>query len=430
MKNENPLPLFRPEVANSNKEAWLGNIVLRQPFSFMFYSVFAAACIISLLAFLLFGHYTQRVQVTGMLVPDLGLIKIQPPQAGIVQARHVREGQAVTAGQVLFGLSSELIFNSPGPTPNPTESHAAILNTLRARQRSLDEESQQNSTLAAAQASQLSASIINMESEIAQLEKEMAIQLERGKAADTEYQRNKQVREKGYISESALQKKDDERLDQQGRLLAMQRERLTLGRALADARAEHRQLALRVAREQSGLRRQDMELEQASVAAQSGRQFLVTAPQAGTVTAILAEPGQMVGNQTLLTILPAHAQLEAHLYVPSRAVGFIEPGQAVLIRYAAFPHQKFGQYQGAVIDVARTALSPQEWPAALAGGGAAETEGLYRVRVRLARQAVQAYGKPVALTAGMRLEAHILQDRRSLIEWLLAPLYSLKGRLA
>ncbi len=40
----------------------------------------------------------------------------------------------------------------------------------------------------------------------------------------------------------------------------------------------------------------------------------------------------MVGNQPLLTLLPTDAILEAHLFAPSKAVGFVEPGQHVRVR--------------------------------------------------------------------------------------------------
>ena len=39
-----------------------------------------------------------------------------------------------------------------------------------------------------------------------------------------------------------------------------------------------------------------------------------------------------------------------------------------------------------------------------------------------------AYGRPEPLRPGMLLEADILGERRKLHEWLLEPLYSLRGR--
>ena len=68
-----------------------------------------------------------------------------------------------------------------------------------------------------------------------------------------------------------------------------------------------------------------------------------------------------------MTLVPAGARLEARLYGPSRAIGFVRPGQRVLLRYEAFPHQKFGQYEGVVRSVSRSTVGPAE----LAGDGGA-----------------------------------------------------------
>jgi hypothetical protein len=66
--------------------------------------------------------------------------------------------------------------------------------------------------------------------------------------------------------------------------------------------------------------------------------------------------------------------------------------------------------------------------AALAGSAQA-SEPFYRVRVELRAQAITAYGKPEPLKPGMLLDADVLGERRALVEWVLEPLYSLKGKV-
>ena len=117
--------------------------------------------------------------------------------------------------------------------------------------------------------------------------------------------------------------------------------------------------------------------------------------------------------------------MEAELLVPSSAIGFIEPGDRVRLRYQAFPYQKFGHQEGRVSQINRSALSTAE----LLGRGRQEGEALYRINVVLARQSVTAYGKPEPLKPGMMLEADVMGERRRLIEWMFEPLYSLKGKL-
>ena len=101
----------------------------------------------------------------------------------------------------------------------------------------------------------------------------------------------------------------------------------------------------------------------------------------------------------------------------------------MLIRYQAYPYQKFGHQQGEVETVAKTALPTHEINGLGNPQGNNSSESLYRVRVKLAAQTVNAYGHPQPLQAGMLLDADVLQEQRRLYEWVLEPLYSLTGKL-
>jgi membrane fusion protein len=145
------------------------------------------------------------------------------------------------------------------------------------------------------------------------------------------------------------------------------------------------------------------------------------------VASVLVERGQSVTQgAVLLTILPAESKLEAHLFAPSRSVGFVRAGQPVLLRYPAFPSQKFGSQRAHVAAISRSALPPGELGYSPADGS---RESVYRIRATLDSQQVVAYGKPESLQAGMLVEADILLDRRRLIEWIFDPLLSLAGRV-
>jgi hypothetical protein len=112
--------------------------------------------------------------------------------------------------------------------------------------------------------------------------------------------------------------------------------------------------------------------------------------------------------------------------------GFIEPGQAVKLRYAAYPYQKFGQHQGTVTSVDKVPYAPQELPpqvvAALQSASQATPEATYRITVQLAQQTIDAYGKPQALKPGMLVEADIIQRTQRIVEWILDPLLGFAKR--
>jgi membrane fusion protein len=203
-------------------------------------------------------------------------------------------------------------------------------------------------------------------------------------------------------------------------------------RALVTLRGEFDQLALKNERERAAIDRVVLELDQATISTESQREIIITAPQAGTIATVQAEPGQIASGQPLLAILPEGAQLQAQLFAPSASVGFVTPGQIVRLRYAAYPYQKFGQHQGKVIAVTRVPFGAQELPANLGQTVmAAEQmgEGLYRITVALDQQSILAYGNQQALVAGLQLEADVLQETRSLLEWVFEPLFSIQGRV-
>ena len=124
------------------------------------------------------------------------------------------------------------------------------------------------------------------------------------------------------------------------------------------------------------------------------------------------------------------ARTEARMFCPSRAVGFLQPGQRVLLRYQAYPYQKFGHYDGVLENISRSAINPSALPSQLTGLTSlfGSSEPVYSITVSLKSQTITAYGAPVALQAGMLLEADVVIERRRLVEWVLDPLYTLTGK--
>lgn len=420
--------LFRKEALQAKSTAFLGTTVLRPPLSFAAWSAIAFVLAAAVIAFLFLGEYTKRTRVVGITVPAAGVIKLMAPQPGIVVERHAEEGQAVKAGDVLFVLSTERLTGAGSIGGlGVAGAQGAVLEQIERRRASLVEEQARQGRINAEQTAALQRRLADLDAQAAQIDRELATQRERARSAQEQLRRYEDLQRQQFMSDLAVQQKREELLDQTSRLQALERSRLALKSDAAGVAAELKQLPLRGEASRAELERHIAALAQDSAATEANRQTVITAPQDGTVTAILAERGQTVGAQPLATLLPKDSQLVAHLYAPSRAVGFVEQGQAVRIRYAAYPYQKFGQYAGEVTQVSRSALSANELPAQLTQiGQQTAGEGLYRITVALTKPSVNAYGKAQPLTAGMQLEADILQDSRTLIEWVFEPVLSAK----
>jgi membrane fusion protein len=425
--------LFRNEAIDAKRDQWLGRIVLIRPTSFGFLTMLGLVCALGVVLFLCFGQYTKRAHVQGLLVPDKGLIKVVAPAQSVVVERRVHEGQVVSAGDVLFVLTLERQLSTTVDSDTaraPVNANEAILGTLQVRKQSLVDEQGSQAQLTEKQHEQLATRVHGMEAEGAKVDQQIATQRERLASAQRQIKRMRELVAQNFYSESALQQKQDELLDQRARIQALEQTRLQMTRETSSVRSELDQLKLKAGRDKQQLSRAVAEIDQAGISAESQRRIMVTAPADGTVSAVMAEPGMAVGTQPLLTLLPTNAELEAQLYAPSNAAGFVQPGQKVLMRYAAFPYQKFGQYEGQVQSVSRSAISPQEMQEVVTNSGQpTRGEGLYRIRVKLVSQDVSIYGKPQRLSAGMQIEADILQDTRRLVEWVFEPVLSLKGSL-
>ena len=100
------MTLFRPEVFQAKKNRWTGKIVLVRPFSLQFLTFCAVALSAILVAFLIFGSYTNKTTVTGQLLPTTGVVRVYPQDMGIIVNQHVMNGDFVKTGDVLFTLST------------------------------------------------------------------------------------------------------------------------------------------------------------------------------------------------------------------------------------------------------------------------------------------------------------------------------------
>ena len=176
----------------------------------------------------------------------------------------------------------------------------------------------------------------------------------------------------------------------------------------------------------SNLKRQHSALEQQLAQIQNNFRYTVIASHAGTVTGIQVVEGETLNTiKPLLHILPEGSELVAELLLPTRSAGQIEEGQLSRLRFDAFPYQRFGFIESTIVRIDKALITPNEvqLPVTL-------NEPVYRLRATLQKQTMNAFGKQLELKSGMLFEADIMLEKRSLIDWLLEPIYSLKGRIS
>ncbi|HEY2630451.1 MAG TPA: HlyD family efflux transporter periplasmic adaptor subunit, partial [Usitatibacter sp.] len=395
-------------------------VVLIRPVSFTFMTAWALGFAVLLAIFFVFGEYTRKARVAGVLAPREGVAKIVAQQAGIVEAVHVKEGAHVRKDEPM------IVLGDGRAARGSIGLGAAVISHLDDRKRSLME--QRGFAIAAGNAEQASFAErrTGLVHEAGQLEGEIATQRMRLGLAGQGVDRANRLEDIGFLSTAALDRERDAALDQQSRLEQLQRARSTLLRDLASLEFEAAGARSRGQAQVSAIDMQRASLEQERVERESQFHAAIVAPTAGTVATVLVEPGQMVVAGTpLVALVPSNSTLEALLYAPSRSIGFVHEGEDVLLRYLAYPHQKFGVHRATIVAVSRNPMLPGELGFTPLDG---TREPLYRIKATLDSQAIHAYDRLERLQPGMQFEADIILDRRRLIEWIFEPLLGLAGR--
>lgn len=388
----------------------------------------ATSLAVALIAYACIGTYARKARVNGVLVPHGGEINIAAPVIGRVAELRVKEGDAVQAGDVLLVLDTDRVTAVAGST----EDMAAIVGEkIEAKRSALANERSLRETQARLRQQANGDRMLALDAELRKLEDELALARRRRDLAAQSVARYEELAKNNFVSPIQVQQQHEALLDQDSRLQALERTRLALQRDRATVAADQRQIVVQVATDLAAVDRELAGLGQEASENAARRSAAVVAPRAGVVTAVAIGAGQFVSvGQSLAAVMPAGAALEAHLYAPTRTVGFVVPGQAVLVRYAAYPYQKFGLYAGKVTAISQSAFAPSDLPPALQTlfGRQAVPEALYRVTVALDAQHVDAYGQRQPLKSGMALEADIVQDRRRIVEWMLEPLFAFAQR--
>jgi membrane fusion protein len=422
-------PLFRAEALERQHRNWLGPITMVRPLSYSVWTALACGMGLLVVGFFTWGSYTQRSTLSGHLMPSTGLVRVHVPQSGVVQRMRVAEGESVEQGQALFELGSDRQSTS-GPPGSGV--HATVSARLRQRGASVQTQMAQTLALQAQEHSALATRLARLKAQAETLDAQVASQRQRTTLAAETEARSAGLVAQGFYSKEQAQQRQAEWLDQQVKLQGLLREQAHTAQEIQARSDELRALPLRHQGQLAELERHRLGVEQELAESESLRQLVIHAPQAGVVTAIVAEAGQTADpGRALLSIVPAGAVLQAHLYAPSRAMGFIRVGDTVRLRYQAYPYQKFGQAQGVVSAIAKTALPAAELAAtgALPGAAAAQNEPLYRITATLQSQTMHAAQRVWPLQVGMVVEADVMQDRRRLYEWVLEPLYGMAGKL-
>lgn len=411
--------LFRQEAIDAQREKFLGEATIARPLPMWVMTLLAVGAAGLMISVAIWGQYTRRERVEGFLQLDVGAAKVSITDAGRVAELLVKEGQEIKAGDAMLRLSLDR------STATSSSTSAVVTGELSQRRGSLEKEQEQMRELADQQILQARKRIADIQSEIAQIEQEMKLQGQRLSSAKELAKRFQQLVKDKFVSDIVAREKQDAVTDQEIRVQTLKRQKAGLERDLSAAKLEEPAVALRSRTQVEQMSRQISVVQQSLAQEDAKRETIIQAPITGVVTNIAVSAGQSVSaDSPFATILPAGSKLQADMLVPTRAIGFVTKGKDVVLRYEAFPYERFGQYHGVITEVSQTVWSPGDKI-----GPLAVREAAYRITVKLDKQTVSAMGQEIPLRSGMLVNADILLEKRSLLEWIFEPVLQLRGRL-
>jgi hemolysin D len=404
------------------------------------------ALFLAMLGWAYFGKVDIIAVAQGKLVPGSYVKIVQPAESGIVKEILVREGEEVRAGQVLMRMDTQVsdadtatvdndlylrqlqlrridaeIVGRPFPILNgerldlyrqSSDLYRANRETLRQQ---LDGER--------AGLSQAQQELRGAEEMRSRLEQTLPIYREQEAAHD------KLVKD-GFMSKLAGLEKRRERIEKEQELKAQIHHVASLRaqieqsqRKLSQINATYRQ---QLQNERAEAQAHLMKLEQESGKQAYRRGLLeLKAPHDGLVKDLATHtPGTVVSPGTILmTVVPQNELVKAEVWVADVDAGFIQTGQSVKVKLAAYPFQKYGMAAGKVEYLSPDAAElpdTRERDRKDTRTHVMPPSG-FRALVALDSPYLERDGRQYHLNSGMLVSAEIHLGTRTVMEYLLSP---------
>lgn len=355
------------------------------------------------------NEYARKESVRGWIVSEPGVVRLAHGASATVErvVRHV--GDVLRRGDPILYLSNDVSLGGGGAVAqqildqlNSEIAETEVRESI-ARQKFGNDES-----ALTLQVEAIGRELRVLEGQVSEQQVRVAINADKLARLQHAY-------DNGAISELELLRHQEElaaltqslrRLQQEHERVRRERQRLL---ASLEGTGIERDTRL------SSIRSRRSELMRQITVQEEQRLIAVQSPIDGTLATLDLVAGTTVRPQQLLaTVLPVNIELAVDVYIPSRAIGPVRPGQSVRLRYDAFPHRQFGMAKGRVESVAGFVLLPGDVPSTFG-----MREAAYRARISIER------GR-FALRPGMLLAAEITLENRRVADWLLAPLRAIE----
>ncbi|HEX4986742.1 MAG TPA: HlyD family type I secretion periplasmic adaptor subunit [Burkholderiales bacterium] len=399
-----------------------------------------------LLLWACFGRLDIIAVAQGKLIPGSYVKIVQPADSGVVREILVKDGEAVKTGQVMMRMDTQVSDADSATVENDLRLRQLQLRRIEAELGDAPFEAMTGDP--PAMFSQVSSQYhANRDAYRSQLASEQATLTKAGQDLSGAMEMESRLQQTvpiyreteaahqnlakdGFISRLALLDKTRERIEKEQELKAQTHQVASLKAAVRQSRMRLAQITStyrqQLENERSDANAQRLRLEQ-EAGKQAYRRGLLElkAPYDGVVKDLATHTaGTVVSPGTILmTLVPRDDPVKAEVWVTNEDAGWVEVGQPVQIKVAAFAFNKYGMVKGKVEYVSPDAAElpdTRERDRKDAREHVMPPSG-FRTLVALDSPYLEADGKRYRMSAGMLVTAEVNLGSRTVMEYLLSP---------
>jgi len=391
----------------------------------------AASALVGALALASQARIDRIVSGSGQLTTQERTVVVGSLNRAIIKSIEVREGDQVTAGQVLTtldptfaqadvaqlevqlqSLDAEIarldaeLADRPLDTMRLSASYAALQTSLMTQRLSERTEKLRG----------FDAKIAQQDSAIAKLTANRQRYDERGRLMREVEDMRRKLAEQQVGSRLMLLQAMDQRLEVL-RNADFDANSLEEARHLRDSLRSDRETFLEQWRTQAQLdliknrTTRDSTLEQLTKAQKNQDLVTLRAPSDGIVQQIgkFSVGSVLTESAPLVTLVPLNAKMETEVAIDARDIGFVRPGDPVTLKLAAYDYLEHGHVEGTVRTISEDAFSQQ---------AGQPTRPFYKATIAIDRTALRNVPDSFRLNPGMPVTANVKVGTRSLLSYI------------
>ena len=398
--------LFRSKALEA-QNVMNGRVRVAPPVSWTATTILLGTLVATSIAFASLATYSRTVEIEGSLETTSASIQIEAPSRGRVSL-SVDQGDAVAAGDHLAVTRLETIAGSG----DQVEMRRTILREeIQRAQERAEAANRAGDSRASANISQANAARERagaLADQLDQARRQTAVALE-------DLERARSIADRGFLSRRDLEARESE-------VSRKRQEEARIAEEIARARGDAMEAEALAAEARSEALFSAQDALQSATRAQRGlaaddavSETKHISDISGTVASLPVRDGQMVeAGQLIAIVVPENTDMVAELRVPASAMTDIHEGQVIGISVDAYPYQTYGMIKTTITSLSRIAVEGSDGPEYIVEAKMPET--------------MMVHGEPAQLLPGMTITARITTRERSLLEWLLEPLYAVGRR--